>query len=240
MDRGLSHPAVFCTLQDTDGFMWFGTQDGLNRYDGYSFHIFRNDPQDTTSLAHNWITCFCESDSTVMWIGTKGGGLLKFNKKLGTFTRYLHPRNSKIFFPDSTINALLYAGDGSLWIGTINGLFHLNIETMSLRQVTFDISEDKKSPAVIALSQDHYKDIWVGTAGKGLFRIHHESLAEAQHYHFEFENTKDIPANTINTIYEDRNYELWVGTEGVGIIHVDRQSGDYTIHQNDIASIVSG
>ena len=61
MDRGLSHPAVSSVLQDNDGFLWFGTEDGLNRFDGYNFSIFRNSPSDTTSLPHNWVTCLCRS-----------------------------------------------------------------------------------------------------------------------------------------------------------------------------------
>jgi signal transduction histidine kinase/ligand-binding sensor domain-containing protein/DNA-binding response OmpR family regulator len=232
MDRGLSHPAVSCVLQDSDGFMWFGTEDGLDRFDGYSFFIFRNSPNDTTSLAHNWISCVCESDAYSLWVGTKGGGLCKFNKNEGTFTRFVHERGARGSFPDSVINAILYDDNNSLWIGTTEGLSRLNIKSMLFETILFDKTNPEFSPSVISLAQDHHKDIWVGTAGRGLFKIHHEMIKEVKHYYFEHKDTSPLLANTINTIYKDRDNKIWAGTEGLGIIHIDWRADDFTIYQN--------
>jgi signal transduction histidine kinase/ligand-binding sensor domain-containing protein/DNA-binding response OmpR family regulator len=241
MDRGLSHPAVFCALQDAQGYMWFGTQNGLNRYDGYSFLIFRNIPNDTTSIAHNWITCLCESklDSTVMWIGTNGGGLHKFNKKSGVFTRYLFSETSQNFFPDSTINALLCDGHRSVWIGTSNGLYRLNMDSKKLEAIPL-INRQQTAIRILSLSQDHHKDIWAGTDGNGLYRIHHESINEEQHFYFQTDDSSSVAANTINVIYEDGNNELWAGTEGYGLIHIDRTSTSYTFYKNKNALLLGG
>ncbi|MCK4762996.1 MAG: hypothetical protein KAW12_12435 [Candidatus Aminicenantes bacterium] len=76
---GLSQSAVSCIIQDSDGFMWFGTQDGLNRYDGYNFKIYRRDSNGKTSISDNYIWAICESQERFLWIGTNDGGLNKFD-----------------------------------------------------------------------------------------------------------------------------------------------------------------
>ena len=77
--QGLSQSSVRCILQDSKGFIWFGTEDGLNRYDGYNFKVFRKDPQNANSLSDNSVRFIYEDRSDVQWIGTKGGGLNKFD-----------------------------------------------------------------------------------------------------------------------------------------------------------------
>ena len=72
-EQKLSQASVNCILQDSKGLMWFGTQDGLNRYDGYDMKVFKNDPSDTNSLSGNWIDCLYEDRQGVIWVGTRGG-----------------------------------------------------------------------------------------------------------------------------------------------------------------------
>ena len=74
VEDGLSHNTVYCIFQDSQGFMWFGTEDGLNKYDGYTFTIYRNDPDDTLSLSNSQIRTIHEDPSGALWIGTGGGG----------------------------------------------------------------------------------------------------------------------------------------------------------------------
>ena len=89
VEQGLSHSDVYCITQDSKGFMWFGTGDGLNRYDGYSFTIFKHDPQDSLSLSQNFVLELLEDTTGALWVGTRGGGLNRFNHKTQQFTRFM-------------------------------------------------------------------------------------------------------------------------------------------------------
>ena len=81
VEQGLSQSSVSCILQDSKGFMWFGTQDGLNKYDGYSWVLFKNDPEDPNSLSANWIQSIYEDPSGVLWVGTVQGELLRLDPR---------------------------------------------------------------------------------------------------------------------------------------------------------------
>ena len=85
---GLSQNFVNCILQDSTGFLWVGTQAGLNRYDGYGFKVYSHDPADPASLAHDWIIALAEDPVGDLWIGTEGGGLARWRQSTGTFTGY--------------------------------------------------------------------------------------------------------------------------------------------------------
>ena len=88
VEHGLSQEIVRCILQDSQGFMWFGTNDGLNKYDGYKFTTYRHDPEDSTSLGSNNITALYEDHSGNLWIGTFEGGLNRYDRDKNDFTRY--------------------------------------------------------------------------------------------------------------------------------------------------------
>ena len=85
---GLSQNAVQAIVQDSRGFMWFGTKDGLNRYDGYQFVVFRHDPFDSTSIADSDITALFEDKTGRLWVGTRGGGLSRFDRARERFDRF--------------------------------------------------------------------------------------------------------------------------------------------------------
>src|ERR1044071_8365822 len=122
IEQGLSQNSVFCILQDSKGFMWFGTEDGLNKYDGYLFNIYRHDAQDPKSLADNPIRTIYEDRSGTLWVGTRGGGLNRFERQTESFTHYRNDAAN----PDSLSNDevfSIYEDEASrLWVGTLNGL----------------------------------------------------------------------------------------------------------------------
>src|ERR1700712_3940086 len=88
--NGLSQSNVTCIIQDKMGFLWFGTQNGLNRYDGYQFTVYRNDPTDSGSLSNNYIKSLVEDADGNLWVGTWGGGINRFDPEKISFTHYTH------------------------------------------------------------------------------------------------------------------------------------------------------
>lgn len=126
LEAGLSQSAVFCILQDRKGFLWVGTEDGLNRYDGYEFKIFRHDPDNPGSLSNNQVRALYEDSSGILWVGTRGG-LNRFDRETETFTCYrkstdknTHPDNSH-FLGGNLIRTILEDSTGVLWVGTEDG-----------------------------------------------------------------------------------------------------------------------
>src|SRR5688572_885579 len=119
--NGLSNNKVNCILQDKRGFIWVGTDDGLNRYDGANFTIFRNQPGNPFCISGNMITDLLEDKNGILWIATSDGGLTKYNYRLSPkeqFVQYKHlPADPKSIHVN-ILNALLEDPDGNLWIAT--------------------------------------------------------------------------------------------------------------------------
>lgn len=161
--QGLSQTSVFSIAQDRQGFMWFATQDGLNRYDGYSFFVYRHDPLDSTTLSDNYVTVVMADQNGGLWVGTRGGGLNRYVPETGRFVRY---RTSPDFNSISHDNIRCLAGDGSggLWIGTGNGINHFNPSTGTFTRYQQNSPVGRRIPSEVveSLFRDGKGNIWVG------------------------------------------------------------------------------
>jgi len=112
---------VNCILQDSQGFLWFCTQDGLNRYDGYGFKVYKNDPDDLQSLSNDWITSIVEDADGTFWIGTLGGGLNKFDRDTEQFTRYINNPEKPNSLSHDVISDIMIDPEGAIWVATTGG-----------------------------------------------------------------------------------------------------------------------
>ena len=126
---GLSQSIVECIIQDRQGFMWFCTEDGLNKYDGYDFTVLRNDPDDPESLSQNHVTCIIEAHDGMFWIGAFNGGLCRYNPKKDAFKIYRAAPDDPEGLCDNIIWDILQDKDGTLWLATESGLSHFDTAT---------------------------------------------------------------------------------------------------------------
>jgi len=111
IEQGLSQSSVRVIFQDSRGFLWFGTEDGLNRYDGYTFKTFKPEPSNPNSLSDGWITSIAEDQNGYLWVGTRLGGLNRYDAFSGQFVQYQHLEEQPTSLNDNHISALMVDQD---------------------------------------------------------------------------------------------------------------------------------
>lgn len=169
IDQGLSHSTVFSVIQDHKGFMWFGTLDGLNKYDGYNFKLYKSNPYDKSTLSNNIVFKVFEDKENNLWVGTLGGGLNKFDRAKDKFTKYRFNANDTTSISDDNVRAIFQDSKGRLWVGTNNGLNLFNPKTNSFKRF---LNDEKNSNSIsnnyiwsIYESKSLPNVIWIGTYG---------------------------------------------------------------------------
>jgi signal transduction histidine kinase/ligand-binding sensor domain-containing protein/DNA-binding response OmpR family regulator len=230
--NGLSENNVTSILQGSKGFMWIGTRDGLNRFDGTSFKIYRNRYKDFSSLSNDYIIDLAEDRHGNIWIGTNEGGLNKFDRKKNRFYRYTHHENDKNSISGDHINKIATDQDGTLWLATNNGLDHFDPKRGSVvaHYVTNSTSETSISTnAVTTVLIDSKSNIWAGTQyGLNLFDRKTKTFRR-----FVANNTKgSISGNSVTSVFEDSKKRIWAGTYDAGLNLYDGHGGFKTF-KND-------
>lgn len=232
VEDGLSHNLVFAVMQDRRGFMWFGTQDGLNRYDGYTLTAYRHRRSAPDSLADNPIYALLEDSTGTIWVGTPRG-LDSFAGDADHFTHY--PAISE------QVSSLHEDRSGVLWIGTSgSGLYRFDRENGEFRQYRHDPgnASSLSSDQITAIHEDGQGTLWVGTAGGGLNALD-LTTGVATHYVHSREDPGSLSYDWVTAIGEDRDGTLWVGTGSDaepgsgGLNALDRSSGRFTRYLSD-------
>lgn len=214
--NGLSENNINCILQDHRGFIWMGTRDGLNRFDGTNFKIFRNKEQDNNTLSSDYITDLAEDRAGNIWIGTNSGGLNKFDRRKNRFYRYQHNEGKKNSIAATHINGIAVAADQTLWLATSNGLDHFDPQKGSAIHYRTSAADSNSinSDAVTVVFIDSRQRLWAGTQyGLGLF----DAKTKSFHRFIAGYSKGAISGNAVTSIFEDSKKRIWVGTYDFGL-----------------------
>ncbi len=217
VDDGLAHNFIMSIYQDNDGFMWFGSLNGLNRFDGKEFKYFERNENDSTAIQGDFVNFIFEDSKHVTWVGTENGGLHLFNKQKETFQLiYEHDSlNSKVKF---FANSITEDHDGNLWIGTFSGLKKYIKESNYYVTYCHD-SQDSTTLCnnnVYKVYCDSENRIWIGTKN-GLDIL---SADRKLFKHIQLSGSRSTDYEVMEFL-EDDNGIMWIGTFSNGMIKYD-------------------
>ncbi|WP_378181281.1 two-component regulator propeller domain-containing protein [Aquimarina sp. SS2-1] len=222
---GLSQSSVIAIHQDQLGRMWIGTRDGLNKYDGKSFTVFRNIPNDSTSISNNDILSIQEDKEGFIWIGTYNG-LNRYDPRSNVFKSYFHSSN-KGSLSDNTIWSIKLMDNGELWFGSSNGLMVYDRSSDSFITIKNDAidSSSLSNNYVLSIYQDKKQNIWVGTAN-GLNKLKSRNKDRFSFDRFySNDRSNSLSDSYIQSIVEDKDDVLWIGTKYGGLNAYNQSSG---------------
>lgn len=230
VDDGLSQSTVQAIVQDRQGFMWFGTRDGLNKFDGYDFTIYRNDPEKQGSISGNYINALLIDSAGELWIANSKG-LDRFNRKLDSF--------EKIGGGHRLIECLFQDSKGNIWVGSQQGLLIFDEKTNSLVKWKFheDNLHSLEGHFVANIKEDHNGDLWIGTR-QGLFRLDRKRNTLRRYAHSSSDKTS-LCDDKVKYIHIDINQTIWIGTDGGGFTRYNEDTDNFTnsIHSTDMKGL---
>lgn len=236
---GLSQGHVSAILKDHKGFMWFATDEGLNKYDGYKFTAYKHNPEKASSISNDFIYDVLEDKDDDIWIGT-ASGLDRFDRKKDVFIHY-SPGKPVI------VKDILQDSKQRIWIGTTDGLYLLNktsgtfISYRHNERDTGSLSND----LIYRMTEDNMGQLWIATKN-GLNRFN-PATGRFFCYRHDPRNSKSIGGDWIKAVYKDSRNDIWIGTQGSGIALLNPMDNSFinfrhdeanskSISQNDILS----
>jgi len=228
-EAGLSQSNVTCILEDSRGFMWFGTRDGLDKYDGYQFTVYKSIEGDQKSISNNFITGLIEDKKGDLWVATWGGGLNRFDREKNRFIHHAGGILSEI------INNVLQDTRGNIWAGTNGGgLFKLDPDKDKYIQYLHDESNPRSlsNNDVTAIFEDSRRRIWVGTSHSGLNLLDSERGTFTHFRHCD-KDSSSSSSDAVMKVFEDSRHRLWIGTRGGGLELFNSQEGKFRNFRND-------
>lgn len=243
IEQGLTQSNVQCIFQDREGFMWFGTYDGLNKYDGYKIIPYRNNSDDTTSIADNYINTIYEDKSGTLWFGTRGGGLCMYDKRRDAFTTYNGYTGFLRSLLSNNIKSILEDRHGNFWVGTAQGLYNFDRNTGKFVPVNINFKGKNTNHNIIKILEDKGGLLWIVT-DRGICKFKQTDKQVLKWYKMSDENVPEF----INTAAFNKIGELWIGTNK-GIKILDRLTDNLTnlshssksgnsLSDNDVTSIL--
>ncbi|MEM6800448.1 MAG: two-component regulator propeller domain-containing protein, partial [Bacteroidota bacterium] len=224
-NEGLSQNDVNCILQDRTGFMWFGTNDGLNLYNGYEFRVFKPNEEDSTAIITNIIQTLEEDAAGRIWIGTPGEGLSCYLPRYDRFVNLKNWKREEALFPSDFVLSLFVDSKKRLWVGSSKGLrvFQISdayeISKNSLSDLSSQIlSAEIQSSRAYQIIEDEHQNIWI-SANSGLFKLEPKT-EEARTY----QASRLIDGN-IKGLVRGKGLDLIAGS-GEGLYQLSSKEGN--------------
>ena len=250
---GLPENSVMAMLQDTLGFLWLGTENGLVRYDGIDMTVYLPDAGDPHSIGGRTIRALYEDRRGDLWAGTFRGGLSRYDRAAARFVTYRHDPNDPNSLPPHSVRFIHEDQRGQFWLitrqvpGPFSYLNRFDPATGAVTRYRHDpndagsLSHDVVSEhvrngnvGIFAFLEDRNGAIWVGTPGGGLNRYDPATDAFA-HFRHDPADPKSLGDDRVASVFEDRAGRLWVGTLGGGLNLMDRTTGTFTRYRHDPA-----
>ncbi len=243
---GLSQSVVNCIFQDSKGYIWLGTQNGLNKYNGYTFEVFTTNPNDSNSITNNWINGIAEDKDANLWIATKGG-LVKYTRNEKSFSRIRY----KAPFDELVTNCVYdvkCARNGNILVNMPPVLSVYDPKTLNFKHFVspFDFDGSAKDNN-IPLLEDRKGTIWVAST-KGLAAFNPQTSSFNVFIHHSSDPTS-LSDDNITALYQEPNGDLWIGTsaglnhlnaDGTGFVHYFHDKGnEFSLSNNFIRAILA-
>ncbi|MCX6290175.1 MAG: ATP-binding protein [Bacteroidetes bacterium] len=233
VDKGLSHATVYCSFQDSQGFMWFGTEDGLNKYDGYSFEVYKSDPADRRTISNNIIRCIFEDSKQNLWVGTDNG-LNVYNRSNGSFSHYQNVASDAASLSNNIVSSLAEDKNGTLWIGTSGGLNAFDHATKKFTVYKNNPSDFSSisSNVISSLAVDAAGILWIGTAANGL-NAFDPATKKCRRFQSVTNDKQSLSENEITCLKADHSGALWIGTLNGGLNALNTSTGKFTRYTSE-------
>lgn len=218
-EQGLSQSTVNCIIKDNRGYFWFGTNDGLNKWDGYTFTVYSNDENNPGSIGQGRINAFYEDDEDNLWIGTSQGGLCKYNPEYNSFENYLL---SKTENNNPGINNIIDIApfDGKLLLATFSGeLFMFEPNTFEFSKVAlFDENNNLLQHLIFnRLYVDEENVVWIGCS-QGAIKTRNFTKQGRRAF---MDGTVFLPGKDVYEVYTDKKNNIWFGTYKSGVYRLN-------------------
>jgi methyl-accepting chemotaxis protein/ligand-binding sensor domain-containing protein len=233
VEDGLSQNYIRAIVRDYRGFMWFGTDNGLNRYDGNSFRIYQHDVKDSTSISDNRIACVYEDRKHRLWSGHVSGGLSLYNRDRDAFIRFIHQSQDTTSLAGTDVFSLLHDSRDVLWIGTSAGLDRFEENTG--RFFHFDNGSKEsaalKTTTIRSMCESRDGSLWLASTN-GLFRLHPDRKT-LERFLNDPRDPNSLGYNELRSVAEDAEGRIWIATYGGGLNVFDPATGTWQLYAYD-------
>lgn len=212
--------------------MWFATNDGLNRFDGTTFKVFKSKPGNQPALASNYVQKIITGTNGNIWVSSRNG-LSKLDTRTEQFTLYKFTTDRSI---KNDVSNIIQSHDGNLWISSYGlGFSYFNTQTAKFTNYNQQLLPQLSSNRIITLFEDSQGLLWLGTqdAGMDVFKVKNGAVVSKVNFTAQLNG---IPAARVNDIYEDHFHNIWMAT-GNGLVYYNRQANTFSLLQSNQAAI---
>ncbi len=227
IEQGLSQSTVSAIAQDAAGYIWLGTADGIDIYDGQDFLRLRHNPDDPGTLSSNYVKTLLVDTEGFIWIGTLGGGLNRYNIATRSFTVYRKDQHGESFISND-IHSLYQARNGSLWIGSAAGVSRYHPENDTFQHFLHrpEDQESLQKGVIRAITETRDGRMWFGSAESGISCLQPAS-GIFQHFTSKANDKSSLSNDAISALHQDRQGFLWIGTEYGVLNRLDIHKGTF-------------